>query len=363
MWAPVDSDYPPLYFRYMVKRLVAVALIAALMAPASSASAVPIVAPVKACLEKAIGKSATRSIERARRLSTRQLQSVQMCERFVKVPFPAAAGLPPGTGSVFDLDPALSAIDIANIQEWTNLAIYAHQAFLGVTVSAFTTNVSRNPAWLAERYCLAIPHPGCVSYKTSLYGNIGAEAGCSPTSVEAIGSPTVGDEFVCLHSSNFANLTKDHLKVFIHEVHHIHQWQEHRDWSSLSVIPGTVRSIGPEWLNEGGAEYIGYFMLAELGRTSMDQVRREWRSTSNRIRQPLSEFETTVIGRRVNGNAYHLYAIAVEELLKLTGNTPQSLTRYYQLLGEKVVWPAAFQQAFGISIQDFYTHFQRVRPR
>ena len=62
-----------------MKKILVLAVMLAGVFPSSSADAVPIDAAVKKCLEKSVGKSATRSIERAKKLTAKQQRSVDAC--------------------------------------------------------------------------------------------------------------------------------------------------------------------------------------------------------------------------------------------------------------------------------------------
>jgi hypothetical protein len=323
--------------------------------PISGVDAVPIDAAVKKCLEKSVGKSATRSIERAKKLSAKQQRSVDACKK-ATAPTTAAPTLPVGSEPIYDLDPALTAEDVSKIKEWTTLSISGHQKVFGVQVSAFTTNVSRDAAWIANRDCRRHSFwTTCVPDRTELFKTNWAMAGCGPSPVE----------LECYHVANLANFRGEDfqlLKTFVHEVHHVVQYQTHKDFVAGRAPSNTVRGTGPDWLVEGLSEWSAYFVVSDLGRTTMDAARADWRPWAARIQKPLSGFEA-VDGRESFVNLYTLYATAVDELMKLNGNTPKSITSYYQILGERTPWPTAFQRAFGMTVQDFYTHFERVRPR
>lgn len=339
-----------------MKRLwLGVAVVLAGVFPTTGVDAVPIDAAVKKCLEKSIGKSGTRSIERAKKLTAKQQRSVDACKKSTAPPT-TRPSLPPGSEPVYDLDPALSAADVAKIKEWTVLAIAGHQKVFGVQVSTFTTNVSRDPAWIASKDC---PRHAfwttCIADRTELFKTNWAMAGCGPSPVA----------LECYHVANIALFQGEDyqlLKTFVHEVHHVVQYQTHKDYEAGRAPSNTVRGTGPDWLVEGLAEWAAYYVVSDLGRTTMEATRADWRPWAARIPKALSGFET-VDSRESFVNLYTLYAIAVDELMKLNGNTPKSITTYYQLLGERNPWPTAFQRAFGMTVQDFYAHFERVRPR
>ncbi|MEY3641932.1 MAG: hypothetical protein RLZZ199_1737 [Actinomycetota bacterium] len=328
-----------------------------------AAQGVVLTSPVRACLQKSIGKSATLAIVRAKKLTAKQARSVTACKKKVATPTTTTSPVatttttvPVGPVLVYDLDPALSESDVAKVKDWTSDALTRHEALFGIKMTAFTTNVSRDPAWLGNRDCRR--HAGwttCVADRTSLFRTTWAFAGCTP-------APT---DIECYQVANLGNFTGDdylQYKTFVHEVHHIVQDQLHRDYEATRAPSNTVRPIGPDWLLEGAAEYVAYLMTSEAGKTTMAAARTEWARVATGIPGKLSAFET-LDGRGAIQNLYSLYAVAVDELLKMNGNTPKKLGTYYQLLSTKVGWKAAFEQAFGLTVEAFYTHFETVRPR
>ena len=195
----------------------------------------------------------------------------------------------------------------------------------------------------------------CVADRTDLFQSTWAFAGCTPAPVT----------IECYQVANLGNFRGDEyilFKTFVHEVHHVVQDQIHRDYLATRSPSSAVRPIGPDWLLEGAAEYIGYRVASDSGRTSMAAARSDWGRIAAGIPGGLSRFET-VDGRYSVQNVYHLYALAVDELLKMKGNSARSLAVYYQLLSSGIGWPAAFQQAFGTTLEAFYAHFEGVRPR
>jgi len=337
--------------RYLLNMRIRIAVVCVTLVglwPLAPVGAVSLDSSVKRCLEQSIGKGATRAIERAKKLTARQSRAVAKCR---------SRGDAAGTAiaTVLDLDPALGEADVARVRQWTSEAVRLQQDLFGFTMATFTTNVSRDPSWLANRDCQR--HSGwanCVADRTELFRSTWAFAGCTPAPVN----------IECYQVVNLGNFVGDeHLlfKTFAHEVHHVVQDQLHRDYLATRAPSSSVRPIGPDWLLEGAAEYVGYLAASETGRTTMAASRSDWRRIASGISKPLSSFET-VDGRGSVQNVYHLYALAVDELLASSGVAPKSLATYYRLLATGIGWPAAFQQAFGRTVDAFYAHFESVRP-
>jgi hypothetical protein len=324
--------------------------------PISGVDAVPIDAAVKKCLEKSVGKSATRSIERAKKLTAKQQRSVDACKKTATPTTTQPPLLAPEFVAQFDVDPALGESDVSTLRERTILAITAHQQFLGVRMTPFVTNASRDIDWLSTRDCRRYPWwKDCRQARASSFEKTWAIAGCSPAPVQV----------ECYQVVNIANFSGDELqqlKVVFHEVHHVVQYQLHRNYAGGSFDSSVVPGNGPDWITEGLPEWTASWLLSQVGRRTMTEARDSWVPYASAITKALSGFEA-VDGRRSIDGAYRLYALAIDELMKLNGNTPKSITSYYQFLGEKSPWPTAFQRAFGMTVQDFYAHFERVRPR
>jgi hypothetical protein len=112
-----------------------------------------------------------------------------------------------------------------------------------------------------------------------------------------------------------------------------------------------------DWLIEGGATYVGW-------ETAIDarQIDRAWVAdlltklrATDKLRS-LNEYEHEVQGDAATSLAYH----AVQQLIAKTGS-PASLNDFCSRVGRGEEWHAAFAQAFGITLADFYAEFETAR--
>ncbi len=183
---------------------------------------------------------------------------------------------------------------------------------------------------------------------------------------------------VYLLISSFADQTPLRtLSLVGHEFFHILQFR----LAGISDPPderfGQV--VGPVWLLEGSAEYMKFRVLDEAGSALIDDseffgaeiVDGEFVSRLFGAKS-VSEFVESRIAsaQRANFNLADLhtyegffetdgYAVslaAASRLSELTGE--ESLFNYWAALGEGMAWPQAFEETFGISVEDFESTFR-----
>lgn len=346
------------------RSLIPLALITLLQAPTlASAASVSAGKPCsKAGISKTVGKTKFTCVKKSGVLVWSKSVRKPKTPVATPTPTPSPKSTPkaiPTPDTLLDvpgLDPALSAEDALNAKVWTTLAVRQQESLFGTRMTPFESNISRSAVWLAEQDCKRrVGWTTCVSDRTMLFQSTWAFAGCTPAPVE------IG----CYQVANLSNFRGDDylwLKTFVHEVHHILQAQTHRDYTADYAPTDTVRRTGPTWLIEGLAEYVAYFVVSELELTYMRATTADWEVWAKRVAYPLREFET-IDGERDIVNLYHLYAVAVDELLKLNNNSLKSAISYYRILEQKAPWREAFQKAFGLSVEDFYAYFERQRPK
>ena len=119
-----------------------------------------------------------------------------------------------------------------------------------------------------------------------------------------------------------------------------------------------VWTIGPAWLQRG----LGWVLPARfvLARDARPLNLASWR-TKSEAAPPLSVLEASEQASDVPDQTavVALGALAVHDLFGTAGD--QSLATYWTLIGAGQSWEAAFQEAFGTSIGDFYSHFANIR--
>lgn len=118
----------------------------------------------------------------------------------------------------------------------------------------------------------------------------------------------------------------------------------------------------PVWLDEGSANFVGFFTTNQMQIVDYFNARRMQvnNNPNYKVVYPLSDY----IGR---GNAadgtyldpYGIGQVATEYLVASVGF--KALIDIYKNYKESKNFPSAFQQAVGISIEDFYSKFEAAR--
>ena len=141
--------------------------------------------------------------------------------------------------------------------------------------------------------------------------------------------------------------------VAAHELSHVYQYtlQNHGRFDNTH---SQVRVIGPAWMQEGFAEFHGMAALAHGGIRPYEQRRQEYLGRALRVDVSLKETET-YDGLLAGNGRFDLAALAAE--LLASQSSERALIRYWTLLGPDITWQQAFQTAFGMTIDDFYTRF------
>jgi len=129
----------------------------------------------------------------------------------------------------------------------------------------------------------------------------------------------------------------------------VHVWQGHQ---------GTVGCLnGPIWLVEGMPESISYRAVVRDGlirQTALDAFEKEWVSSARSV--PLRDLETSFPN---DVHPYNVSWLAVDRVL--APGSQGALRAYCERVGNGVPWRTAFAQAFGESVDSFYSRFEAYR--
>jgi hypothetical protein len=151
------------------------------------------------------------------------------------------------------------------------------------------------------------------------------------------------------------------FRVAAHEYFHVVQFElmGPKLTNSFYMTPiGTPRSEGPNWLFEGSAEYVSWKALEGADLANIDQYLSDNPPAKNVdlrvLETPLGYSTSELEGLLVPLHAVHL----------LTNDAgPESLVRFYQVLGEGKTWQEAFAIAFGRTVEAFYSEFRAYQGR
>lgn len=163
------------------------------------------------------------------------------------------------------------------------------------------------------------------------------------------------EEFEAGNTARFEDFRVWLRRVMAHEFTHHLQRELAYDKVPQWVRRGqSVRPrMGPAWMVEGGAQVIEYRYIHDIHDTSLP--RTKW------LRLGASRSGLTLDGIRRKGevrepNAYSTSFYAVHLLTERFGD--ETLIGYWRRLGETDRWETAFEDVFGIAMQDF----ERVYP-
>lgn len=152
-----------------------------------------------------------------------------------------------------------------------------------------------------------------------------------------------------------------HIRFMVHG--YVHLWQ-YDHIGSTAILSG----LGPSWIVEGSADYLGLHALIEVDLIS-EMEAHEFMAVAARgifdgrqdmVLPPLDRFEeSSALYQPDTGCcSYGLSALAVEMLVK--GSGIQAIGEYFASLHDKG-WQLAFKEAFGFEVEEFYRSFEAQR--
>lgn len=118
---------------------------------------------------------------------------------------------------------------------------------------------------------------------------------------------------------------------------------------------------GPEWLKEGSAEMMGNRAVDGLNDCDYKKTLDSWFQDSRDADFSLQQVEGGNFSSKIKFWSFAPWA--VDYLINLAPKGERSLVEYYSEIGDGTTWRDAFETAFGISVQDFYTTFQAYQNK
>ncbi len=147
------------------------------------------------------------------------------------------------------------------------------------------------------------------------------------------------------YASGTIYLTPWFVKAIAHE--YVHALQD--------VLSGGARA--PRWMMEGVAVYFEGLYDDATGWWGMDDRLRADQRNASGVRGSLRDIETGI--RTSDNEAYSLGHLAVRRLVELAGDA--ALWDFHGRLSGGVSWETAFEEAFGVAVDDFYEAFATYR--
>ncbi len=143
-----------------------------------------------------------------------------------------------------------------------------------------------------------------------------------------------------------------HLKVTAHEYTHVWTF----DPGGSGCMQGAAGGyLSARWLLEGIAEYLAHAMLVRDG--FLTQQTMDARIASARLNPVSVRTLETDNWPRDASDTYGASMAAMDLLLRDTGVA--AFTTYCANVAMGTDWHVAFAQTFGVSVPEFYAHFDR----
>jgi uncharacterized protein (TIGR03437 family) len=249
----------------------------------------------------------------------------------------------PAAGTTFNFDGGVAASARNSIQNAVGLA------------SSFYQSAGLGDPGTANIFALANSETIVNIYAD--WSRVSTSAAAQVLSSTAIGSP--GAIFLYAAGSGWTGTTPAlQTKIIAHEFFHVLQFKLAPQ--GIGVPDDQAPLIGPRWLIEGAAEYLGYSTIAANGILSFSAARTQQLDEARKISAPLKTLET-LPGIRALGptGGYSLMFMAVDFMTAKVGLTP--LGAFWASIGQGAKWQEAFQSAFGKTIDQFYLDFESYR--
>ena len=129
--------------------------------------------------------------------------------------------------------------------------------------------------------------------------------------------------------------------------------------ASLPPVEEDHSLHGPMWLLIGTELYARYAYLAASGEGTPDRPQATFAFADASALQPLSSMETVSATNAARGQVEAWGYLAVDWLVERAGEP--AVFEYYRVLPSSTSTEAAFESAFGLTIDDFYEQFEAYR--
>lgn len=295
------------------------------------------------------------------RFAKRQQAKLRLLRRAAAcvVPPPATTSTTPtappvATQQTFVFDVGIPAAAQNEIRDDVDFASRDEARLLGAELTAVSVFTSTSPDWLADQECRFFGHDNaaCRQSTRERWASGGTTALAS-----------TGGIFLYWAHPSWQAGAGESQKIIAHELFHVFQTQLDKLGARNEVTPSNqVRASGPVWLEEGAAELIGYRVASDRGLTSYPSVLANQIARSRQVTQPLSAVRT-YDEFNVVPNPYSFGQVAADHLVGLAPGGVSALASYYNALGGGTDWPAAFQSAFGLSVDAYDANFAAYRSK
>jgi len=153
-----------------------------------------------------------------------------------------------------------------------------------------------------------------------------------------------------------ASIEQTWLDFFVaHEATHLLQYQLGGAINVGHSADKVLNRHGPVWLTEGVAQAFGNKVA--LNTPDWDYRIVNYRRLENRFPE-LSELEYERVVQSRKPEVYRAGTVGAIDLIDLYGYP--AIATFYANLGQGAEWKEAFESAFGVSVDTFYSHYKEV---
>jgi hypothetical protein len=260
---------------------------------------------------------------------------------------------PVSTQQAFVFDAGISTAAQDEIRADVDFSVRDEARLLGAELSAVSVFTSTSPDWLADQECRFFGHDNDACRQST-------RARWASGSTTALAG--AGGMFLYWAHPSWQAGAGESQKIIAHELFHVFERQLDKLGARDEVTPSNqVRASGPVWLDEGAAEMIGYHVSSDRGLTSYSSVLAGQITRAKQVSQPLNATQT--YDEFNIPYAYSFGLVAADHLVGLAPGGVSALTTYYNALGGGTDWPAAFQSAFGLSVDAYDANFAAYRSK
>jgi hypothetical protein len=255
----------------------------------------------------------------------------------------------PRAGETFSFGPGMTPADEDQIKGDIAFAAEDEQRLVGLALDKVTVFSSTDANWLAGQQCGFYGYGGtCVADTAAFYasGNSAAQGG-------------PGAVFLYWAAPSWQYGAGSNQKIIAHELFHVLQYQTDHLVHAGGTPVDQIRPTGPVWFDEGAPEMIGYRVTADRLLESYANSLSGLVAVTKQIAAPLDQLER--LSQTNIPGVYSLFAVSIDHLVKVVPGGLRTLAAYYQALGAGAAWPDAFQQAFGMTVADYYVNFAGYR--
>ena len=255
-----------------------------------------------------------------------------------------AIGPPEVTGPVFHIGADVAAEDEWTVREGIAEAAAKMEQLTGYRADDFEVHAHHSADGVAEAHC-------------EFLGWDPSSPLCDPIRdrwEDGVGGGMRGAIFI--RTAAFATHHGGGRTVMLHE--YVHALQDElsapvpTDPESADEVP----LVGPRWLWEGQAMYFELMMF--FGEEFESHRQGQWSiARMDEVRPSLQTLETPRGLNEADDRRLSMMFVAVDVLLRDFDASFADHMAFHQRLGAGAMWEEAFQHTFGITVEDFYTHF------